>query len=97
MNGLWETVIILIATVITCREFSAEENKTQAQIRAKIDQHLQDKATVEVTVPQHIIIGPFYINTDSTRLALAKKHKDIALALLEYLANSLRKITEEVS
>ena len=73
-----------------------EQQKTQVEIRAEIDQHLKDKVKVETTIPQHIIIGPFYINTDTTRLALAKKHKDIALALLSYLAESLHKITEEV-
>lgn len=66
------------------------------QIRAEIDDHLREKAKVESTVPQNIVIGPFFINTDPMRLALAKKHKDIALALLEYLANHLRRITEEV-
>ncbi len=73
-----------------------EGEKTQVQIRAEIDSHLKEKAKVEATVPQSMVVGPFFINTDSTRLALAKKHKDIALALLEYLANHLRKITEEV-
>ncbi len=80
-----------------CRKFSTEgEEKTQVQIRAKIDHHLQEKVKVEASIPQSIVIGPFYINTDSTRLALAKKHKDISLALLKYLVDSLRKITEEV-
>lgn len=78
------------------RAFAGEEEKTQVQIRAEIDQHLKDKAKIESVVPQNIIIGPFFINTDPTRLALAKKHKDIASALLSFLANSLRKITEEV-
>lgn len=72
------------------------EKKTQTEIRAAIDQHLREKAKVEATLPQSIIIGPFHINTDSTRIALAEKHRDIATALLQYLVVSLQQITEEV-
>lgn len=78
------------------RAFAGEEEKTQLQIRSEIDKHLEEKAKVENTIPQNIIIGPFFVNTDLTRLALAKKHKDIATALLHFLATSLHKITEEV-
>ncbi len=73
-----------------------EEKKTSAQIRAEIDSHLKGKGTVETTLPQSIVIGPFHVNTDSVRLALAKKHKDIARALLDFLVTELRKETEEV-
>ena len=52
---------------------------------------------MESILPQSIVIGPFFINTDSVRLALAKKHKDIAKALLDFLVDKLRKDTEKVS
>ena len=64
---------------------------TTAQIRAEIDSHLQDKVKIETTLPQFIVIGPFHVNTDSVRLALAKKHRDIARALLDFLVVQLRK------
>ena len=63
---------------------------------AEIDSHLEGKRKVERTLPQSIVIGPFYVNTDSVRLALAKKHKEIARALLDYLVEQLRKDTEQV-
>ena len=52
--------------------------------------------TVETALPQSIVIGPFHVNTDLVRLALAKKHKEISRALLEFLVTQLRKETEEV-
>lgn len=79
------------------RSFSGEEEKSTAQIRAEIDSHLEGKTRVESSLPQSITIGPFFINTDAVRLALAKKHKDIAKALLNFLVDKLRKDTEKVS
>ena len=78
------------------RGFAAEEEKTTTQIRAEIDSHLAGKRKVESTLPQSIVIGLFYVNTDSVRLALAKKHKEIARALLDFLVDQLRKDTEQV-
>ena len=69
---------------------------TTAQIREEIDSHLSGKARVESSLPQSIVIGPFYINTDAVRMALSKKHKDIARALLDFLVDKLRKDTEKV-
>ena len=51
---------------------------------------------VEKSLPQSVDIGPFHVNTDSVRLALAKKHKDITKALLNFLVLQLRKETEQV-
>ena len=86
----------VIHTCYTCRGFAAEEEKTTSQIRAEIDSHLASKRRVESTLPQSIVIGPFYVNTDSVRLALAKKHKEIARSLLDFLAEQLHKDTEQV-
>ena len=69
---------------------------TTTQIRAEIDSHLQSKVTVENSLPQFIVIGPFHVNTDSVRLAIAKKHHDLARALLDFMVVQLRKETEEV-
>jgi len=81
------------------RDFAAEGEgiKSQVQIRAEIDHHLKEKIRVESIIPQNIIIGPFFVNTDLVRLALGRKHKDIAQALLKYLVDSLRKETVQAS
>ena len=80
------------------RDFAAEGEgiKSQVQIRAEIDHHLKEKSRVESVIPQNIIIGPFFVNADIVRLALGRKHKDIAQALFKYLVDSLRKETEQV-
>ena len=80
----------------TFRGFAAEEEKTTSQIRAEIDSHLEGKKKVESTLPQSVVIGPFYVNTDIVRVALAKKHKEIARALLDFLVEQLQKDTEQV-
>ena len=65
-------------------------------VKAEIEKHLKGKETVEQSLPQSMDIGPFHINTDTVRLALAKKHKDIVKALLEFLVLQLRKESEQV-
>ena len=65
-------------------------------VRVEIEKHLKGKETVEKSLPQSVDIGPFHINTDTVRLALAKKHKEIVKALLEFLVLQLRKESEQV-
>ena len=78
------------------RMFRGEEGKTADEIKAEIDVHIKEKERIEATLPQSITISAFHVNTDSVRLALAKKHKDITKALLDLLVEQLRKETEEV-
>ena len=61
-----------------------------------IDQHLAKKKEVEESIPQAIIIGPYHVNTDKVRMALSKKHKEVARALLTFLAQTLHKEAEQV-
>ena len=75
----------------------SEEDASSGQIKVLIDQHLKQKEEVESSIPQAIVIGPFHINTEVVRLALSKKHKDIAQALLNFLAKTLHKQAEHVS
>lgn len=67
-----------------------EVEQTSVDIKQLIDKHLASKAEMETLLPQHIIIGPFYLNTESIRTAVAKKHRDVARALLGFLAKKLR-------
>jgi dynein heavy chain len=66
-------------------------------VRVEIEKHLKGKEAVEKSLPQSVDIGPFHINTDTVRLALAKKHKEIVKALLEFLVLQLRKESEQIS
>ena len=58
---------------------------------------LKEKENIEKTLPQNIVIGPFYVNCDTIRQALSKKRKELANALLEYVVSRLKKKSEEVS
>ena len=70
--------------------------RVSTQVKAEIDKHLKGKELVEKSLPQSVDIGPFHVNTDAVRLALAKKHKDIVRALLDFLVLQLRKESEQV-
>ena len=77
-------------------EFGSTE-KTVNQIRTEIDMQLKEKENIEKTLPQNIVIGPFYVNCDTIRQALSRKRKELANALLEYVVSRLKKKSEEVS
>ena len=71
--------------------------RVSSLVRTEIDRHLKGKERVEKSLPQSVDIGPFHVNTDTVRLALAKKHKEIVQALLDFLVVQLRKESEQVS
>ena len=77
-------------------EFGSTD-KTVNQIRAEIDMQLKEKENIEKTLPQNIVIGPFYVNCDTIRQALSKKRKELANALLEYVVSRLKRKADEVS
>ena len=79
-----------------CSEFGSTD-KTVNQIRAEIDMQLKEKENIEKTLPQNIVIGPFYVNCDTIRQALSKKRKELANALLEYVVSRLKRKADEVS
>lgn len=58
--------------------------------------HLEEKEVLEATIPGNIVIGPFWINTESVRQALSKKRKALSNAVLELLARQLRKQADDV-
>ncbi|KAK2170975.1 hypothetical protein NP493_1117g00049 [Ridgeia piscesae] len=71
------------------------ENHTAAEVKQEVENHLQEKEVLENTLPSHIIIGPFYVNTDGVRTNLAKKRKALSNAVLELLALQLRKQADD--
>lgn len=66
-------------------------------MKQEIEMHLQEKEILENVIPSNIMIGPFYVNTESVRQGLSKKRKAMANALLELLAKKLRTQAEDVS
>ena len=83
-------------TALYCYSEFGSTDKTVNQIRAEIDMQLKEKENIEKTLPQNIVIGPFYVNCDTIRQALSKKRKELANALLEYVVSRLKKKSEEV-
>ncbi|XP_071943674.1 dynein axonemal heavy chain 1-like isoform X2 [Antedon mediterranea] len=76
------------------KEYDSKEH-TAAEVKKEIEDHLVQKEILENTIPSNIIIGPFYINTESVRQGLSKKRRALANALLELLAQKLRKQAED--
>ncbi|XP_065895241.1 dynein axonemal heavy chain 1-like isoform X2 [Dysidea avara] len=88
--------LINLVTAEYISEFGSTD-KTVAQVKAEIDMQLREKTNIEKTLPQSIVIGPFYVNCDTIRQALSKKRKELANALLEYVVDRLRDKAEKVT
>ncbi|XP_050390512.1 dynein axonemal heavy chain 1 [Patella vulgata] len=71
------------------------QNHTAAEVKSEVEMHLEEKEKIEQSLPSRISIGPFEINTDTIRQALAKKRKALANAVLELLARQLRKQADD--
>lgn len=91
-----QTVCILYFIHIIYREYEKQEHSAQ-EVKKEVEMHLQEKEIIEATVPSNIMIGPFWVNTDSVRQNLAKKRKNLSNAVLELLARQLRKQADDVS
>ena len=72
------------------------QSHTALEVKQEVEMHLKEKDIIEATIASNIIIGPFWVNTDSVRQALSKKRKNLSNAVLEYLARHLRKQADEV-
>lgn len=59
--------------------------------------HLKEKDIIEATIPSNIVIGPFWVNTESVKQTLSKKRKNLSNAMLELLARKLRTQADDVS
>ncbi|ESO89348.1 hypothetical protein LOTGIDRAFT_210379 [Lottia gigantea] len=71
------------------------QNHSAAEVKSEVEMHLAEKEVIEQTLPSRITIGPFEINTDTIRQALAKKRKALGNAVLELLARQLRKQADD--
>ncbi|KAL5013927.1 hypothetical protein ScPMuIL_008197 [Solemya velum] len=76
------------------KEYESQEHTAQ-EVKKEVEMHLEEKEILEATIPSNIIIGPFWINTESVRQALSKKRKALSNAVLELLARQLRKQADD--
>ena len=84
-------------SIFVCfRDYDSTEHSA-AEVKREIETHLVQKEVLENIIPSSIMIGPFYISTDSVRQNLSKKRKALANALLELLSKKLRTQAEDVS
>ncbi|PIK41737.1 putative dynein heavy chain 1, axonemal [Apostichopus japonicus] len=60
-------------------DYSSKEH-TASEVKQEIEMHLQEKEVLENVIPSNIMIGPFYVNTESVRQGLSKKRKAMANA-----------------
>ncbi|KAK3096562.1 hypothetical protein FSP39_001310 [Pinctada imbricata] len=70
-------------------EYEAADHTAQ-EVKDEVEMHLREKEILEQTIPSNIIIGPFWINTESVRQNLSKKRRNLSNAVLELLARKLR-------
>ncbi|XP_053672206.1 dynein axonemal heavy chain 1 [Anopheles nili] len=72
------------------------EDKTSSELKEDIALQIRMRENLEHTVPQHIVIGPFWINVQPLREALIQKRYDLTMALLKLLTEKLRHKTADV-
>nr|XP_054101684.1 dynein axonemal heavy chain 1 isoform X2 [Callithrix jacchus] len=65
-------------------------------VREVVLTHLWEKEILDSSLPSSIIIGPFYINTDSVKQSLSKKRKALATSMLDILAKNLHKEVDSI-
>ncbi|KAK2152282.1 hypothetical protein LSH36_335g03002 [Paralvinella palmiformis] len=76
------------------KEYEAQ-NHSAAEVKQEVESHLKEKEIIEAILPSSIVIGPFWVNTENVRQALAKKRKALSNAVLELLAQKLREQADE--
>ena len=77
------------------REYEAAEHSAQ-EVKDEVEMHLKEKEILEQTIPSNIIIGPFWVSTESVRQNLSKKRRNLSNAVLELLARKLRTQADDV-
>lgn len=78
-----------------CRSFTSEE-KTTAQVKAEIDRFLREKSAIESSFPVGVVVGPFHVVVEGLRIQLARKCRELATALLEFMVKKLREESAEI-
>ena len=78
------------------RDFEKTE-KSIEEYRNEIQMHLREKDLLEKTIPNSIVIGPYFIFAQKLRDALSNKRKALMEALLVSQTRKARAKTEEVN
>ncbi|XP_049589438.1 dynein axonemal heavy chain 1 [Syngnathus scovelli] len=68
-----------------------EDDKPSKVVKEEVEQHLNDKETLQNSLPSSIIIGAFIVHVEGVRQTLINKKKALAIATLEHHAEKLRK------
>ncbi|XP_031787006.1 dynein heavy chain 1, axonemal isoform X2 [Nasonia vitripennis] len=71
------------------------EEYTISELRDAIHSRFSNKWTLEQELPDHIVIGAFYVNVDKVRKHLIDKQQNIVDCLLRMHADCLRRQTED--
>ncbi|XP_066927305.1 dynein axonemal heavy chain 1-like isoform X2 [Clytia hemisphaerica] len=70
--------------------------RSPAQVKQEILDHLERKEKIEENIPSSINIGPFLLQCENVRQTLSKKCKTLANSVLEVLAKKLRSQSDEI-
>ncbi|XP_069500104.1 dynein axonemal heavy chain 1 [Ambystoma mexicanum] len=73
------------------------QNVSAQDVKAAVEKLYLEKERLDNTLPNSIIIGPFFVNIEGVRQNLSKKCKTLSTAILEFLSNKLYKEMEVIS
>ena len=90
-----DCIIDAITDTNACRAFTSEE-KTTTQVKAEIDRFLREKSSIESSFPAGVVVGPFHVVVEGLRVQLARKCRELATALLEFMVKKLREESAEI-
>lgn len=77
------------------KDFKAGDKSPQ-EFKEEISIHFHLKASLEVTLPCSIQIGPFLVNVEPLKEFLVKKRQELATKLIEMLLEKLKNETQEI-
>ncbi|XP_074037842.1 dynein axonemal heavy chain 1 isoform X2 [Leptinotarsa decemlineata] len=72
------------------------EQHTASEVKEEVSLHHRLKNSLEVTLPNIIFIGPFYVSIDHLRLFLISKRQEICQKLLHMFETRMKICVEEV-
>ena len=65
-------------------------------MKAEIDRFLREKSSIESSFPAGVVVGPFHVVVEGLRVQLARKCRELATALLEFMVKKLREESAEI-
>lgn len=86
---------IFIDTI--CRSKYKEDNHLASEYKEEIYNHIKMKNSLENTLPERIIIGPFTVIVDQLKQFLINKREDLSQKLLDQFARKMSSCISEVN